>query len=598
MPLPKLKFNEQEPRRTTATGWTRLEQKIDSMPEPWREGELLFLDALRTVKLKETLTDIYVLAQLLPEVKCPCGASESKLKKNGFTEPYLVYDLPVRDKRVSIYYRAQRYLCSGCQNTFQQSFGDCSANHRMTKRLLAYLEKKSLSIYTTFSGIALETGVREHVIRNVFTDHVDGLYRRRTVILPAWIAVDEVYLATGKHKRFVISDPLGGKILDILGSDSWGSIQEWFKQTENPGAVKIVSMDMHSPYKAAVEDALPGVEIVADRYHAQKLVNNALKEVLRIVSSALTVSERKERIRASSLLLKSKYDLREQEKKTLNYWFSQMPDLARAYTLKEDFANLLHLSDEHLAKKRFSLWLERVEEYNRYFSCQYEKRISAPRKDPFANILISMGRDWTQQILNYIRYKNEFSVKVTNAFAEYANNQIKKGYHLGNGYHFSVLRDKVIFGDFIKEKFSPQPLKPVIQRGKRTWIKKDKSSEKSNVNRIIFARDCRNEILQARIKRNPLNNVNFRTRVEHIVEETPCENQYDPPGEPRSIETREAFPQINIKPRASKKFSPDKKVEANRGQAMLFKTDSPIKTAGSTPPAVQKDFLRQPSLFS
>ena len=590
MPLPKIKYNEQEPRRTTATGWIKLEQEIDKMPEPWREGELLFLDALRTVRLKETATDIYVLAELTTETKCPHCASASRIKKNGLTEPCLIYDLPVRRKRVSIYYRSQRYFCANCRKPFRQSFADCSANHRMTKRLLAYLEKKSLSIYTTFSEIARETGVREHVIRNIFADQVEELDRKRVIVLPAWIAVDEVYLATGKHKRFVISDPLNGKILDILGSDSWASIREWFKQTKNPGDVKVVSMDMHAPYKSAIEDALPGVEIVADRYHAQKLVNNALREALRIICSTLTVSERKERIRASAILLKSRHDLREPEEKTLNQWFFGMPDLAWAYTLKEDFADLLNLADERLAEKRLALWLERVDEYNRYFCDRYKKKIRASHKDPFGSILISMGRDWTRQILNYVKYKNEFSMKVTNAFAEYANNQIKKGCRLGNGYYFPVLRAKVVFGDFLKEKFIPQPLKPVTKRGRRIWVRKEKVSEQSNVNRIIAARESRNEILQARVNSNPLNNVDYRTRMGPVVEKKLFENQSDPPGEPRSIEIQAAFPKISSKPCDGKMFLTGKKIESNLGQGSLFGMNVRVKPDNSFPSPLKDEF--------
>lgn len=598
MPLPTLKFNEQEPRRTTATGWKKLERRIDAMPEAWREGELLLLDGLRTIKMKETATDIYVLAELLAEAKCVCGASKSKIKKNGFTEPCLIYDLPVRHKRVNIYYRVQRYLCYDCGESFQQSFTGCSAHHRMTERLLAYLEKTSLNIYTTFSQIARETGVREHVIRNIFTDQIERLYRERVIVLPAWIAIDEMHPASGRHKRLVISDPVNGKILDILGSDSQAGIEEWFRQTENPGGVRVVSMDMHVPYKSAVEKILPKAEIVADRYHAQKLVNKSLKAALRIMARSLTVTERKERIRSSSILLKSRHDLREQEEKTLNRWFFQMPDLAWAYTLKEDFADLLHLCDESLAVKQFALWLERIEEYNRYFGERYKKRIHAPTQNPFGNIIISMGRDWTKQILNYIKYKNEFSTKVTNAFAEYANNQIKKGYRLGNGYHFPVLRAKVIFGDFLREKFVPQPLKPVIKRGRRTWIGKDTISSQSNVNRIVFASDSRNKILQERIEANPINKMIYRRRMDQVVENKPLERHYDPLGEPRSVETQEAFPKISIRQRESKVFINDKKVPLNHGQISLFERNITNEIKNLITPIVKKEFCEQQSLFN
>lgn len=597
MPIEKVKFKDNEPRRTVAASWTNLEKRLEAEAGVWREGEILFLDNLRTIKLRETATEMHVLAELTAKAKCPHCSTESNFKKNGLTEAYMINDLPVRFKRVSIYYRAQRYSCFKCNQTFQQSFDDCNNTHRMTNRLYAYIEKKSFSIYTTFSELARETGIHEHVIRNIFTKRSIELKNNRVIILPSWIAIDEVYPASRKYKRLVISDPVNGKILDILGEDSQEKIKEWFAGARNRENVRVVSMDMHLPYKAAIEDALPDAEIVVDRYHAQKLVNNALRETLKIISCSLTVSEQKEKMRDLRLLQKNRHALKPEEKKIVDRWFLQMPELDRSYKLKEDFAGIFQLSDMENARKHFSIWLEKVAEFDRYFNQKYKKQIRRPRKEPFAGILISMKEHWFNEILNYVKYKTEFSIKVTNAFAEYANNQIKKGFRRGNGYHFTVLRDKVVFGDFLVEKFVPHPLKSATKRGRRTWTKKPVVSKESNVNRSIKAGEDNNVFIQQRIKKNSMGNKAFQKRMGHMIEKLPFENQYNPPGEPRSVELQESCPKISIKRRESKKFSAEKRVESNPEQTPLFKMDTGIEAVDSTPLISETEPFMQQSLF-
>ena len=598
MPLPRSKFNIQQPSRTSAAAWNELEKTISALPEPWRESEIVGLENLKTLKFKETETDFIVLAELTSETECRCGAA-AKFKKNGMTPPQMINDLPIRHKRVSLYYRAQRYFCSGCHATTRQQFPECSDNHRLTQRLVSYIERKSLNIDRTFSGIALETGVREHVIRNIFTDYAIKLQSERTIVAPGWLAFDEVCPTTGKYRRCVISDPENRKILELLGDDKSATIKSWLEQLKELENVKVVSMDMHTPYKAVIEEVLPKAKIVVDRYHAQDLLNNSVKEVLDVIRASLTVSERQRQMRPEHLPLKNRHTLSQENKEVLNRWFAEMPDVARSYTLKEDFADILHLSDKKQGEKRMTLWLEQVREYQQYFYQKYEKQCRKLRRIPFGNILKTVSH-WFHEILNYIEFKNKFSIKVTNAFAEYANNQIKKGFRKGNGYNFEVLRCKVVFGDFLKEKFLPHPLKPKTGRGHRKTLKKAPVNRNSNVNRLIKAREDKDEILTIKTENNPLKKSGYRVRFSHITVEKPFEKQYDPPSSPRSVELQQDDINILVKQRVSEIFSKRHNDGASALQERLpFEMIMPTETIGIESSINKEKFAAgQMSLFA
>ena len=213
---------------------------------------------------------------------------------------------------------------------------------------------------------------------------------------------------------------------------------------------------------------MPDAEIVFDRYHVQNLLNVELKSVLIVIRSSLTLTQHHEMMRRENLVLKSRHRLSDiprreglkilqPEKGEVEVWFATSPLLARAYDLKESFSDILQLSDRKKAEELTDQWLERLAEFVRDFEIHYEKECDKLRKYPFKSALSSFRR-YRAYILNYIDFKSRFILKVTNAFAEFANRQIKKAHAIGNGYRYEVLRAKLIHGGLLKRKMPEHPL--------------------------------------------------------------------------------------------------------------------------------------------
>lgn len=367
MPLPRLKIIECEPQRTRAIEWIDIEKKLNAVDAEWQSGEILKLENLKTIKYKETLSDVLVLAEVSDKVECNCTLDSTSLTKFGWTAPSMVLDSPIRFKRTSIFFRSQRFKCEECGAVIQSKTPAILKKHRLTQRLINYIEKASLDISKNFSDIAYETGVHEKIVRNIFTDHVVNLQENREIITPAWLAIDEVFPSTRKLPRCVISAPGLRKVVDLLEKNNYQTLSRWLLQLPQRSKVEVVSIDMYAPYRLVIRNLLPNAKIVVDRYHVHNLLNVCLKEVHQVIRASLTRKEQRNDYVPEHLLLKSRFHVSPvkpksrgsqiNEKDCLVAAFKRFPELARAYILKEDFSDILQLSNRQLAEERAESWL-------------------------------------------------------------------------------------------------------------------------------------------------------------------------------------------------------------------------------------------------
>lgn len=539
-----------ERRQPAAGDWVKCELALARIAGEWREDDPLRLDDLKVIRYRETDARLYFMAQLEKDRSCECGAPEAELKKNGMTSVLKIKDLPIHNKRTVIYYRAQRYLCPTCGKTMQSVSDEISENHRMTQRLFEYVRRESLSTFRTFRDVADEVGVQEHVVRNIFTDHVERLQRTRVIRLPKWIAMDEVKPTSRRVTRCVISAPLEGEVMDIL-CDNNEAVKLFFQNLKCGEQVEVVSMDMWEGYRVVIRRYLSHVEIVIDRYHIQKLVNEAFKDVLAVVRTTLTPAQYKEYMCRESFLLEGKFGPKksvrsrkkspkvspEAKKRALDLIFEKLPDVAEAYALKEDFAAILNLWDYDEARERMLAWLERVRDFAYVFYKKHEKKCRRLLKRPFGNIHGTVTK-WFDEILNYVKFKSKYSKKVTNAYAENLNRKIRRLNELGYGYNFEVLRAKVVFGGVMREHVPPDPLAERRKRGVRRRPRRAGVSPDSNVRRLIRAYEDSMEI--PRDENDPALEAALTSRL-------PIEIVSDPYEEEDPLERRTRYSQVNMR---------------------------------------------------
>jgi transposase len=503
MPLPRAKVvRTSKPRRPKASKWVLLEQKVEALKGEWYHGEILNLPGWKTLKYKELDHDIVVMAEIDTPCAsdCACPAGESELKKSGFTDPYYVCDLPVRCKRVRVYYRLQRRFCKRCRKAVQQLATGVDDKHTMTARLIEYVEQESFDLFRSFSDVADEIGRSEQTVRNIFTRRAkeledealrlrkEGLYEP-----PEWLAIDEVY----PHKNAeycVISDPLHHHVVDLLPVNKEKELFRWLLRLPHRDRVKVVTMDMCLEYRRLVKRLLKHARIVVDRYHVHSLLNVAIKGVLDVIRASMTDSERREHMRPEHLLLTGyrKLSTKEEEdergikqpseKDLVDKWLADVPDIAQAHGLKGEFSDILQLKDREKAEELTDEWLRKAYDFAEYFRGKYKKTYPGPWPDPFGNVPHTIT-DWRDSILNYVDCKSMFGTRtVSNSFAEHVNGRIKEAYRVGHHYSFEVLRLKCVHGGVTVRRRPPHPLDEPRLRIVRSLRSGGHGGQKANPN--------------------------------------------------------------------------------------------------------------------
>jgi transposase len=509
MPLPRPRIPSRKPKATELAVQKKLESQLDAIPGAVRcEGDILNLPGWQATGYIETDHDIVIWAALTADIPmpCGCGAPPAAARKWGSNPLTYIHDLPIRNKRTRVYYKQRRYRCA-CGRSLLPELPGLDGRRRLTARLAGYIEREAFYINRTFLDLEDEIGVSDRVIRDIFTALAERLERERVIETPRWLAIDEVHL--GKREHCVITDPVGRKALDILPDNSQRRLGRWLLQLPNRHRVEVVTMDMWAPYQGAVRRVLKQARIVVDRYHVHNLLNMAVKDVLQVIRDCMTASEQRKYMRDPRLLLASRYQLSDKPtmkgakvikpaaKDVVAAWLEDVPDLGRAYWLKESLSDILHLTDRLKAEERLGAWLGEVRIFVEYFRTTYEKRYRGIWTYPFANVVTTVSH-WRTMILNYIDCKHLFDTTVSNGFAEGANKLIKQAHLRGGSYTYDVLRIKVIHGGLLLKRRPPHPLKPVVKTaGKRRAGRREGKNvginPNANVVRLERVREERDE---------------------------------------------------------------------------------------------------------
>lgn len=347
---------------------------------------------------------------------CPdCRNISSTLHENIAKS---IRDVPVFGKQCFIQFTHRRFYCEKCRATFMEPLSflnpDSIYTNRYEHHIYRLCRENTVSFVSQFECLGY--------------DATEGIYYRQvskkltTQEDIEILGIDEIAMRKG-HKDYVlvISDIGNKRVLEVLKDRHKESLDGYFDEmpAEMRKKIKKVSIDMWSPYYDSVREKLPHVEIVVDRFHVMKNLNDCLTGARREISRDLS-KEAKEKVKGSRwILVKNMEDLSPEELGKLNVVYETSEELKKAHVLKEDFRQIFEEEDDRQrALELLSDWVKRVTESG--LKC-------------FEKFLITLS-NWKESILNY------FDGKVTNGFVEGMNNKIKlikrKGFGFTNHKHF------------------------------------------------------------------------------------------------------------------------------------------------------------------
>lgn len=328
-------------------------------------------------------------------------------------KPQMIRDVSAFGLACYLDYVRRRFKCPNCKKPFTEQLADVSLG-RYTGRYEHYIFEQYRQ--ATISEIAYQENLGYKAAQGIFYRQAEARVSQSKAQPVRRLGVDEISLKKG-HQQFmlVLSDLDRHCVIATLEDRQMERLEAWFEalsETEHQAIVE-VSMDMWSPYRAAVERHLSQAEIVADRFHVAQNLNRAVTKARRDIQRQVP-DEIKECLKGCRwVLVKNQATLSEKEQDKLALLYETSPDLKQLHQLKESFRDIFE-SDQSRQQAALSLatWMEKV-------------RTSGLKSlDTFLKTL----DNWGQQILNY------FNQRTSQGFVEGMNNRIKLIMRRGFGY--------------------------------------------------------------------------------------------------------------------------------------------------------------------
>ena len=212
--------------------------------------------------------------------RCGCIFDEEQTyEKNGFKSSDILL-LDVCGHGCILRLKKQRFLCHSCNKKFFATTPivnkGCFISNSVKYAIALNLKHK-----ISEKDIAKRYRVSPNTVERIIDSYYDGqkLYKH---YLPEVLSFDEfksVKSADGAMS-FNMCDGKTGKILDIVEDRKLNSLLKYFSYFtyKARSKVKLIVIDMYSPYISLIKKMFPNAEIIIDKFHLVQLISTSLNK--------------------------------------------------------------------------------------------------------------------------------------------------------------------------------------------------------------------------------------------------------------------------------------------------------------------------------
>ena len=277
--------------------------------------------------------------------------------------------------------------------------------------------------------IARRHGISVNTIMRHFERAINRVEEKETAsekTLSTVISIDEFRGNAGAKFQVVLNDLQNRRCCDIIDDRSVATFYDRIRSypLADRERVAMVSMDLSPLFRRLVEDFFPNAEIVADKFHAVRLANEALDSIRKEVQKELDKPHKKWFKNARRVLLRRQQKLSSGERAKLSQMFSFSDKLAVAHALKEEYCRIFDSCDRKMFKERLR---------------DFREHVLASNIAPFIRVLKTIEQ-WKEEIWNGIR------TGYNNGFTEGCNNTIKVLKRVCYGFrNFANFRRRIMY---------------------------------------------------------------------------------------------------------------------------------------------------------
>jgi transposase len=275
---------------------------------------------------------------------------------------------------------------------------------------LNILELIHLGMSASGAGRKLNIGARR--VFNIVNKRVSNALATQPLEDVQALSIDETSSRKGHNYLTVLCDRLKKKVVGISEGKDIKAVENCLLDMEIRGAtkqaVKEITMDMSRSYIASAAKYLDQADIVFDRFHIMKKLNEVVDQIRRQEQKQFKLEFKNTRY----LWLRNSDKLTLDQSERLNQLSKQFPQIGQTYRLKEMFKEVMDLAYKDSKLKWINLWIKQA------------KKINIEPLNKFINMLHN----------HWYGIKGYFKRKSTNAYAERVNLKIQEIKRIAKGY--------------------------------------------------------------------------------------------------------------------------------------------------------------------
>lgn len=373
---------------------------------------LLDLPELNIGHIQKEKDEIFIQAEPVEYTQpCPICSSVQTIRR-GVAYKRKIRHLSAFGRRVFLHLPAIRLSCGECHSSFVWQYECVSPKKRYTKSFEASLLGHVVG--STVTHTAKVTVTPATTVERVFkswmekescriqTDCIQKAQNSQQLIL----GIDDFAIRKGHTYNTGLHDLRGSTFLDVISGRTLEELRSHYQFHPELATLqpKAVVMDLAKGYHAFIKEVYPTAIRIADRFHVNRYIMEALQLVRKQVQKTLSPFARMQ-LKQNHRLLGKRYDqLSSQEKQGLKVLLRYSKTLRDVYKWKEAWIEWYDCSSTYThAQQGFTRCLDQG------------KRIHHVAVQDCLKTLMN----WREEICNYHRFR------FTNAAVEGKNNKIK-----------------------------------------------------------------------------------------------------------------------------------------------------------------------------
>ena len=318
----------------------------------------LGLKAHRVTKVEQTGEQMTISIDRLGTRLLRCGVCRRRCRRvHSIREERQWRDLSMRKATLILRYRPRRIDCPRC-GVRVEDFPWAEPWARVTRALgnaVALLARE-----LSWQGRARQYGLNWKTVAGIVRRAVQYGLRKRKRPPVHVIGIDEVSRRKGQVYLTVVYD-LERRVLLWVGDDrTEEAVKPFFTKAmgrRRCATLRVVCVDMWAAYANLVEEYARNAQILFDRFHIVKHLNEAVDEVRRSEMRRLVGKEKAEFKSTRWLLLKNPWNLTTDQQERLSTLVRLNLPIVRAWYLKEAFQLFWDYRQRARARAHLEKWM-------------------------------------------------------------------------------------------------------------------------------------------------------------------------------------------------------------------------------------------------